>query len=84
MLEKEIVVDNVMIDDLGRVFVRETTRYLEDGVEMAKKYHRTVITPDDDVTSETARVQSIAAAARDTKTLEKWEEQKQKDKNKDK
>ena len=71
MLEKEVIVDLINVDEFGRVSIRTSTRYLEDGV-------------DDDVISHTSRVQGIVAAARDAATLAKWEDKKEKDKDKDK
>ena len=42
--------------------IRTTTVVEEDGVELARNYHRHVVSPGDDVTGEVQEVQDIAAA----------------------
>ena len=42
--------------------IRTTTVVEEDGVELARNYHRHVVVPGDDVTGEAQEVQDIAAA----------------------
>ena len=42
--------------------IRTTTVVEEDGVELARSYHRHVVAPGDDVTGEPQEVQDIAAA----------------------
>lgn len=42
--------------------IRTTTVIEEDGVELARNYHRHVVAPGDDVTGEVAEVQAIANA----------------------
>ena len=42
--------------------IRTTTVVEEDGVELARKHHRHVVHPGDDVTDEVAEVQAIASA----------------------
>ena len=42
--------------------IRTTTVVEEDGVELARKHHRHVVVPGDDVTGEPQEVQDIAAA----------------------
>ena len=42
--------------------IRTTTVVEEDGVELARNYHRHVVAPGDDVSGEVQEVQDIAAA----------------------
>ena len=42
--------------------IRTTTGVEEDGVELARNYHRHAVVPGDDVTGEVAEVQAIASA----------------------
>ena len=42
--------------------IRTATVVEEDGVELARNYHRHVVVPGDDVTGEVQEVQDIAAA----------------------
>lgn len=62
-LSKEISVDQVTVDGKGIVFIRETTRILDAGVEISKSYHRTSFFPGQDITGQPANVVAIATAA---------------------
>ena len=53
---KEEILPNQVIQ------IRTTTVVEEDGVELARNYHRHVVAPGDDVTGEVAEVQAIASA----------------------
>ncbi len=58
-LTKETVVDQITVTENGIVLVRETTTIKEDGVEISKKYHRTSLTPEADLTGVPANVAAI-------------------------
>jgi len=61
-LAKEVY-NELFIDKLGNISVRTSTVILEDGVELAKSYHRKVLAPGDDVTKETDdRLKAVATA----------------------
>ncbi len=53
---KEEILPNQVIQ------IRTATVVEEDGVELARNYHRHVVSPGDDVTGEVQEVQDIAAA----------------------
>ena len=53
---KEEIMPNQVIQ------IRTTTVVEEDGVELARNYHRHAVVPGDDVTGEVAEVQAIASA----------------------
>ena len=53
---KEEILPNQVIQ------IRTATLVEEDGVELARSYHRSVVVPGDDVTGEAQEVQDIAAA----------------------
>ena len=61
-LEKQTVVDKIEVLENGCVQVRTATRIVEDGVQLSQSYHRNVVAPGDDYSSEDARVQAICAA----------------------
>ena len=61
-LEKQTVVDKIEVLENGCVQVRTATRIMEDGVQLSSSYHRKVIAPADDYSTEDARVQAICAA----------------------
>jgi hypothetical protein len=61
-LTKEIVVDKIEVIESGSVQVRTATRIVEDGNVISSSYHRHVVKPNDDYSSEDPKVQSICAA----------------------
>ena len=62
-LTKSTVVDQITVVEGGGVLYREATRILEDGVELSKTYHRSSLTPGQDISGVPANVQAICAAA---------------------
>ena len=63
MLTKSVVVDQITVTENGIVLFREATRVLEDGVELSKTYHRSSLTPGQDISGVPANVQAICNAA---------------------
>ena len=63
MLTKETVVDQVTVNENGIVLYREATRIMEDGKELTKTYHRSSLTPGQDLTGQPEKVVAIAQAA---------------------
>ena len=51
-LTKTTVVDKIEVLERGQVQVRTATVVAEDGVELARSYHRHGLAPGDDTTSE--------------------------------
>jgi hypothetical protein len=62
-ITKEVVIDQITVCENGIILYREATKIIEDGVELTKKYHRTSLTPGQDLTGQPANVQAIAQAA---------------------
>ena len=62
-LTKETVVDQITVTENGIVLYREATRVLEDGKELSKTYHRTSLTPGQDLTGQPANVAAICNVA---------------------
>jgi len=62
-LSKLSVVDQVTVTENGIVLFREATRILEDGVELSKTYHRSSLTPGQDLSGIPENVKAICAAA---------------------
>ena len=63
MLTKEVKIDQITVTENGIVLFREATRVLEDGVELSKTYHRSSLTPGQDISAVPANVQAICNAA---------------------
>jgi hypothetical protein len=62
-LEKQTVVDQITVTENGTVMYREATRIMEDGKQLSQTYHRTSLTPDQDLTGQPANVVAICNAA---------------------
>jgi len=62
-LNKSTTVDQITVTENGIVLFREATRILEDGVELSKTYHRSSLTPGQDISGVPANVQAICNAA---------------------
>ena len=62
-ITKQTVVDQITVTQNGTVLYREATSVVEDGNIIAKTFHRTSLTPGQDLTGQPANVQAIAQAA---------------------
>lgn len=62
MLEKIVFVDLIEVVKNGALQVRTKTAIKEDSVEISSKFHRHVVAPGDDYSTQDARVQAICAA----------------------
>jgi DNA-binding transcriptional LysR family regulator len=58
-LTKEIVVDQITVTENGTVLYRQATRIMEDGNQLSQTYHRTSLTPGQDLTGQPANVAAI-------------------------
>ena len=63
MLTKEVKIDQITVTENGIVLYREATRILEDGVELNKTYHRSSLTPGQDLAGVPDNVVAICNAA---------------------
>jgi hypothetical protein len=57
------IIDQITVVADGTVFYREATRILKDGEQIAQTYHRTSLTPEQDLTGQPANVVAICNAA---------------------
>jgi hypothetical protein len=62
-LTKETVVDQITVTENGIVLCREATRIMEDGNQLSQTYHRTSLTPGQDLAGQPANVSAICNAA---------------------
>ena len=62
-LTKQTVIDQITVVENGSVLYREATRIMEDGNELSKTYHRSSLTPAQDLTGVPANVVAICNAA---------------------
>lgn len=71
-LTEETVIDQVLVDESGIIFVRSRTDVLRDGATIASTYHRASYEPGVDLSKESAKVQGIAAVAWDDDVRAAW------------
>ena len=62
-LTKQTVIDQITVQENGIVLYREATRIMEDGVQLSQTYHRSSLTPAQDLTGVPANVVAICNAA---------------------
>ena len=62
-LTKTTNIDQITVTENGIVLYREATRIMEDGNELSKTYHRSSLTPGQDLTGVPANVVAICNVA---------------------
>jgi len=68
-LTKTITVDQITVEENGIVLYREATRIMEDGNQISQTYHRSSLTPAQDLTGVPANVVAICNAAWTTEVV---------------
>jgi len=58
-LTKQTVIDQITVQENGSVLYREATRIMEDGNQISQTYHRSSLTPAQDLTGVPANVVAI-------------------------
>ena len=58
-LTKTTTVDQILVQENGTVLYREATRIMEDGNQISQTYHRSSLTPAQDLTGVPANVVAI-------------------------
>ena len=61
-ITKVLTDDYEVRGEYKHIQVRTKTSIMEDGAEISYKYHRKVLTPDMDVSGESAEIQALASA----------------------
>ena len=74
-LTKETVIDQITVTENGIVLYREATRIMEDGVQLSQTYHRTSLTPGQDLTGQPANVVAHCNAAWTPEVIAAYEAQ---------
>jgi DNA-binding transcriptional LysR family regulator len=62
-ITKEKVIDQITVTENGIVLYREATRIMEDGEQLSQTYHRSSLTPAQDLTGVPANVVAICNVA---------------------
>jgi DNA-binding transcriptional LysR family regulator len=58
-LTKQTVIDQITVTENGIILYREATRIMEDGNQISQTYHRSSLTPAQDLTGVPANVVAI-------------------------
>ena len=69
------VIDQITVTENGIVLYREATTVLKDGDQIAKTYHRTSLTPGQDLTGQPDNVKAIAQVAWTEAVIAAYQEQ---------
>jgi len=62
-ITKSTTIDQITVTENGTVLYREVTRIMEDGNQLSQTYHRTSLTPGQDLTGIPANVVAICNVA---------------------
>jgi hypothetical protein len=73
MITKETVVDQITVVENGIVLYREATRIIEDGKVLTQTYHRTSLTPGQDLEGQPANVVAICNVAWTPETVSAYQ-----------
>jgi len=72
MYTEQKLIDKIEILEDGTIQIREVTRVLKDGVQIAETYHRKCFAPTDSVDELSAKVVSIANLVRTPEVVSKY------------
>ena len=76
-LAKIVVVDRIEVIENGCVQVRTKTAIMEDGKQISGTFHRHVVAPGDDYSSEDAKVQAVCAAVHTPEVIAAYQAQQE-------
>ena len=74
-ITKEKVIDQITVTENGIVLYREATRIMEDGNQISQTYHRSSLTPAQDLTGVPANVVAICNTAWTTEVIAAYQAQ---------
>lgn len=61
-MEKIVLIDQITINENGYVMIREATRVIDNGSIIAQTYHRSSLSPGQDISNQPDNVQAICRA----------------------
>lgn len=74
-LSETKVIDQITVTENGTVLFREATRILKDGEQIAQTFHRTSLTPAQDLTGQPSQVVAICNVAWTPEVIAAYEAQ---------
>jgi len=78
-ITKETAIDQITVTENGIILYREATRIMEDGTELTKTYHRSSLTPKQDLTGVPEKVVAICNTAWTQDVIDAYKASKVKD-----
>ena len=69
MITKQTVIDQITLTENGIILYREATRIIEDGKVLTQTYHRSSLTPGQNLTGQPEKVVAICNAAWTTEVI---------------
>ena len=73
MITKEKVIDQITVTENGIILYREATRIIEDGKVLTQTYHRSSLTPGQDLTDQPEKVVAICNTAWTSEVIAAYE-----------
>ena len=80
MITKQTVVDQITVTENGIILYREATRLIEDGKVLTQTYHRTSLTPGQDISNQPEKVVAICNTVWTPEVIAAFEAAQQADK----
>lgn len=74
-LTKQTIIDQITVTENGIVLYREATRIMEDGTKISETYHRSSLTPGQDLTDIPEQVAAHCATAWTPEVISAYEAQ---------
>ena len=74
-ITKETVIDQITVTENGIILYREATRIIEDGNLLTQTYHRSSLTPGQDLTGIPEKVAAIANTAWTPEVIQAYQDQ---------
>lgn len=72
-LTEKIIIDRIEVLEMGQIQIRQATIIEKEGKELARTFHRHVLVPGDDLSSEDPKVVAVATAIWTTEVVEAWQ-----------
>ena len=73
-LKEKTEIGSIEVLPMGQIQVRTDTIIEKDGKEISRSYHRHVVEPNHDISSEDQRVKDVAAVVHTQDCKDKWDE----------
>ena len=77
-LKKEVKYDKIeIVGDFKKIQLRQATIIYENGVEVSRSFHRSLLNPDEDISGEPQEVQDICKVVWTDEVKKAWADEKE-------